>query len=120
MTLSAEYIYHVKKKTELLLAKLIEKHSIQGIISDTHRSRVDFNKFITSSFWKLYREKKDKLGLVYIARPVPKDIEEWLLDNFKDYMITADIYDKFCRSGFIEKSDLRTLNEIYKNNEKLL
>lgn len=119
MKLSTEYIYRAKKKTELLLIKLIEKYDISEIISDKYKFRIDFDKFVRSKYWLLHKEKKDRLGLAYIARTIPCSIEEWLFDNFKDYMCASNIYDKFCKSAFIEKADLRILNEIYRNIEKL-
>ncbi len=110
------YLHNIKKKTESLLEKIIEKFDLTPYISTKKRYRIDEEKWYQSKYKELYEQKKDinykelKYGYEYI----PIDFDDWTKIYLSDYVTVSDIYTNMCELRKVHKDDLKQLNKIAK------
>lgn len=107
------YLHDVKKKTELLLEKIIEKFDLTPFLSEKKRYRFDGEKWYKSKYKELYDQRKGIDGK-YLASGydyVPVDFEDWTKTYFPDYITAVKIYSNMCYRRVL-KDDLKTLNKI--------
>lgn len=108
------YLHDVKKKTELLLDKIIEKFDLSPYLSIKKRYRLDEEKWHQSKYKELYDQRKDLEGK-YLASGydyVPVDFEDWTKTYFPDYITAVEIYSNMCEYRRVLKDDLKILNKI--------
>ena len=108
------YLHDVKKKTELLLDKIIEKHELTPYLSDKYRYRIKSELWHESKYKELYDQRKDLDGK-YLASGydyVPVDFEDWTKTYFPDYITAVEIYSNMCEYRRVLKDDLKKLNKI--------
>ncbi len=118
--LSPEYLYQMKKKTELLLGMIIEKYKLGKYISIKYRYRLDMERYSgLSEHYELYKKRKDINGkqLASGYDYIPTSFDEWIEINFPDYSNAINIYNKMCERKIVEKEDLLLLNKIAKKYE---
>jgi len=114
--IDAKYLHEIKRKTEMVLEKIIEKYNLTPYISEKMRYRLNEEKWYQSKYKQLFDDQKDINGnkLRYGYDFIPTTFEEWANINLPDYTVVSEIYANMCGFRRVLKDDLKTLNSIAK------
>lgn len=107
-----EYFFKIRHKVTNLLMRLCEKYGI----SDEVALKENF-AILPKKYFIEYYKKSKRINNSYYLRGeelIPETWEDWVKDNFPDYYIAQDIYDNMVRTKKVHKSDLETLNKLYR------